>query len=272
MKSRWICVGVVILGLFSSAMLRANEALAPSGRPLVKCDFRVNSRISRNEDKDSIMEGKTLFHDGVVYDFLGRFQEVAVFNFETGRVYLLDLKNKKKTVVTMDQIQENTAKLQEWGAAQSHQEVKNYIAPKFEVNINKDAEPEEYTFKSLMLVYHVVPTKPGSPEMLEAYQRFADMSCQFNLMLSPGVRTLFGRMEVNKTLFRAGRLVARLQVDVTFPKGLFFQKETYFSTLQYLPRLVESDLASIRQIDEYLATFSEVSLAEYKTARGGQEK
>lgn len=216
------------------------------------------------------MEGKTLFHDGKSYDFQGRFEEVAVFDFEAKRVCLLDLLHRKKTIVTFEQIETNASKLQQWGSTHERQEIRNYIAPKFEVVLRP--ETREYLFESTALKYYVMSFKPESQDMLEAYQAFADMSCKFNLLLAPGIRTMFGRMAVNNALYKDGLLVEQLKVEVTFQRGLFAQKETFQSSLQYLPRLIEADFASIRQVDEYIAIFPEITLAEYKMVRNSDRK
>lgn len=227
-------------------------------------NFRVNTQIF-TENHRLLMDGKTLFHEGKAYDFLGRMQEVAVFNFEKKLIYLLNLQQKNKILIPFDQVHTYVEQFHQWGESHENPEVREFVSPNFEISYDK--QDGRFTFASGMFQYSVTSVKPEKSNILTEYRRFAKESCQFNLMLSPGSKTLFARSLVNDTVFKSGLLIEKLQLDITLQKGLFPKKKTFLSELHYLPRLVESDLASIRQIDEYIAIFQEITFAEYRKER-----
>lgn len=246
-------VGLLVLGIFFSATVWGEDV-----------NFRVNTQIF-NENHRLMMDGKTLFHEGKAYDFLNRMQEVAVFNFEKEIIYLLNLQKRNKILVPFDQVHTFVDQFYQWGKTHEKPEVREFVAPEFEIGYDKSSG--KFTFISEMFQYAVTSVKPDRPEILAEYRRFAKESCQFNQMLSPGAKTLFARSLVNDTVFKSGLLIEKLQLDITSQKGLFARKKTFLSELRYLPRLVESDLASIRQMDEYIAIFPEITFAEYREER-----
>ncbi|MDO4574998.1 MAG: hypothetical protein Q4D98_07265 [Planctomycetia bacterium] len=229
------------------------------------CDFRVNNRVTNMGSKEDILDGKTLFHDGLVYDYLGQCQQVAVFNFEKKVIYILDLQKREKVRLPMDQVEAYVAEYLKWGKTNEKPEVRDYMVPKFAINF--DNQKNEYSFKSPVLEYQVIPIKPSRDGMLEEYRRFADMSCKVGMMLNPAAKTLPARMIVNEIVFKSGSLIEQLQLEIEPQRRLFPKKEIFVSHQQYLPRLVESDLASIRQLEEFIAIYKDVTFAEFRTER-----
>ncbi|MDO4583534.1 MAG: hypothetical protein Q4D62_05465 [Planctomycetia bacterium] len=252
-RKLWNCLGWAGLGILFSATVWGNDL-----------NFRVNTQVF-TENHRLLVDGKTLFHEGKAYDFLTRMQEVAVFNFEKELIYLLNLQKKNKILIPFDQVHAYVDQFYQWGKSHEKPEVREFVDPHFEIGYDKN--DGKFTFVSEMFQYAVTSVKPDRPEILTEYRRFAKESCQFNLMLSPGSKTLFARSLVNDTVFKSGLLIEKLQLDITTQKGLFPKKKIFLSELRYLPRLVESDLASIRQIDEYIAIFQETTFAEYREER-----
>lgn len=226
-------------------------------------NFRVNNTVMVVESNQQVAKGKTLFVDGKVYDYLTNLKEIIVFNPEKSTFYILNTRSREKVIVTMDQIDNYFESLRQWAATHQNEETRFFAMPQFKIVYNE--EDSLYTFQSKLVSYEVATLKPEKTEMLSQYRQFADAYCKLNLMLSPQTKTLFARMNVNETIFNAGSLMSHVQV--TFPpqkSGLFTKKLTIRSDYQFLPRLVESDLARIRQVDEFIAMYEETTFSDYQ--------
>ncbi len=233
-------------------------------------NFRVNNTVVDVENNQQLSKGKTLFVDGQVYDYLTDLKEYIVFNPEKNTFYILNTQTRQKVVVTMDQIDNYFEELRQWAAAHQNEEARFFAMPQFQIAYNE--KDNLYTFQSKLLNYEVMPTKPEKPEMLTQYRQFAKAYCKLNLMLAPQTKSLFARMNVNETIFNAGSLISRVQV--TFPPqkaGLFAKKRVITSDYQFLPRLVESDMNKIRQVDQFIAMFEETTLGDYQKKMNAKE-
>lgn len=226
-------------------------------------DFRVNNTVMVVENNQQVAKGKTLFVDGKVYDYLANLKEIIVFNPEKNTFYILNTRSREKVVITMDQIDNYFETLRQWAATHQNEDTRFFAMPQFKIAYNE--KDNLYTFQSKLVSYEVTPMKAETPEMLTQYRQFAKAYCKLNLMLAPQTKTLFARMNVNETIFNAGSLISH--VEVTFPPqktGLFSKTLTIRSDYQFLPRLVESDLARIRQVDEFIAMFEETTFTDYQ--------
>lgn len=226
-------------------------------------DFRVNNTVRNNNDSEPISDGKTIFFEGRVYDHLTNLHEIIVYNPSRNRFYILNYQLKKKVIITTDETDTYVEQLRQWAATHEDPNIRFFAAPKFEVSYSETEK--KYTFSSKLLSYEVTPLKPEHTEILSQYRQFARAYCKLNLMLSPGSKSIFGRMSVNDTIFNSGSLLAQSKITFTSSQNNFFNKNTtIISDYQFLPRLVESDRQWIHQVDEYIVSFSEISLKEYK--------
>ncbi|MDO4630270.1 MAG: hypothetical protein Q4C70_13910 [Planctomycetia bacterium] len=227
-------------------------------------NFRVNYKVMMAESSELISSGKTIFCDGNAYDFVDNSDEIIIFNPEAKKIYVLDVKSRKKWETTPDEVEEYATKICRWGMSNEKEEIRQFFQPDFKVEY--DNKKREYSFVSENYSYFVTPVKPDRTEFLEQYRVFARSSCRTNMALSPGSRTLYARFLVNETVFNAGYFIERLQLSLR-AQSYFGKSTVLLSEYQYLPRLVESDMATIRQVQDYLAIFERGTLAEFQEKR-----
>ncbi len=232
-------------------------------------NFRVNYKILGMDGSAIVSSGKTLFSDGNIYDFVDNSDEVVVFNSKSNKIYVLDVKERKKWQTTQDEVEEYASKICRWGTSHPKAEIRRYFQPDFKINYEE--KKDEYSFVSENFSYFVTPQKPEKPEFLEKYRYFARWSCRINMMLSPGSKTLYARSIVNETVFDAGFMIDRLQLSVKNSKNPFAKPTVLLSEYQYLPRLVDNDLTTIRQIEDYLVLFRDGSLEYFQQKRLGKK-
>ena len=227
-------------------------------------EFRVNNKVTAHDSGEILSDGKTIFSHGNVYDFLEIAGTISVYNPQKGVFYLLDTNRKEKLIVTQKEVDTYVESLRQWGITHENSNVRVFFVPDFKVQYN--SESRQYTFASELLTYFVTPVSPERAPMLEMYRQFARNSCKFNIMLSPGSKTLFARMQLNETIFNAGMLINKLQLSIREPRGmgLYSKPQVFLSEYQYLPRLVESDRVAVRNADECIANFKEITFAQFR--------
>lgn len=233
-------------------------------------NFRVNYKILETAESTIVSSGKTLFCDGNIYDFVDNSDEVIVFNSKANKIYVLDVKERKKWQASPEEVEEYVSKIYRWGMSHPKAEIRQYFQPDFKINYEE--EKEEYSFVSENFSYFVTPKKPEKPEFLEKYRYFARWSCQTNMMLSPGSKTLYARSVVNETVFNAGFMIESLQLSIKNSKNPFAKPLVLLSEYQYLPRLVDNDLTTIRQVEDYLVLFRDGTLEDFQQKRLAKEK
>jgi len=236
-----------------------HEAAVSSG------EFRVNYKIMNEDGSEIISSGKTLFADGNAYDFVDHSDEIIIFNMRSKKICVLDIKARKKWETTPEEVHKYATRICRWGMGHENEEIRKFFLPEFKVSY--DDAKQEYSFVSESFSYIVSASKTKKPEMLELYRRFARLSCQTNMTLSPGSRTLYARSQVNDTVFNANALIDRLQLTLQETHGPFTKTLVLLSDYQYLPRLVDSDRTLIRQVEDYLALFHETTLAHFQNRR-----
>ena len=68
-------------------------------------DFRIETDVFLDEEKEPVVETLTIFTNGLVYDFmLTGTEEVTLFDRDRNRLVLMDTERKVKTELTMDSI------------------------------------------------------------------------------------------------------------------------------------------------------------------------
>ncbi len=244
----------------------AQETPAATGEEWEGNDnFRVNNKIMFAEKSEIVSSGKTLFCDGNIYDFVDNSDEIAVFNPSQKKIYILDMKNRRKFTTSPEEVEQYVTKLCDWGMNHPKEEIRQFFQPNFTTKF--DNKKNEYSFISTNFSYFVTPIRPERPEILEQYRYFARLSCRVNMMLSPGSKTLYARSIVNETVFNAGSLIQHLQLSIREQKGMFSSSTVLLSEYLYLPRLVNSDRETIRQIEDSIVLFQDGTLEEFQTRR-----
>lgn len=247
----------------ASAALAVALAAGPVGAagPADEGQFRVENKVFSGDEEQPKIRSTTIFHDGVVYDFLEEPAEVTVFDKAHGRFVLLDLERRIKTELTTERLADFTTRLRGWTQDQSDSFLKFLGAPRLEEQF--DEASGQLSLQSPRITYELT-TVEADPTILREYREFADWSCQLNTMLTPRSRPPFARMAVNEALQRHGRFAREVNLTLKPKKGPFAKRVTARSEHLLVRRLVESDRRRVAEVDRFMATFTAVRFDEYQ--------
>jgi hypothetical protein len=221
-------------------------------------DFCVENRVYVGAD---IVESKTLFQSGRVYDFLVSPNEVTIFDPSGKRFVVLDPDRKVKAEVSLEKI-DSFAKTLKAEAVSRHVPLLMFLAePKFTESI--DDTSGELKLTSAWLEYRVRTSRPPSPEAAIQYANYSNWQTKFNALLRPGSLPPFARLELNAALERRDSIPS--EVNVTrFSQQSAKRQVTFRSEHRLQWRLLDGDRKQIERAAQQLAEFHLVNLAEYQ--------
>ena len=155
-------------------------------------DFRVDNAVYAGDQKEPSAESTTIFHDGVVYDFMKTPAETVVFDKTAGRFELLNLPRRTRTELTTAEVTAFLDQLQTLAAKSKDPLVRFLAEPKFEEHFADAAG--ELTLSSPLVNYRLVLSPESEPSVVEQYHEFCDWYARLNALLVPGSRPPFGRL------------------------------------------------------------------------------
>jgi len=251
-------------GLTTVGAMVVLAALAAGTRPSWAEDFRVENKMFVGNESTPKSESTTIFHQGIVYDYLEKPAEVIVFDKARMRFILLDPGRRVRAELTTDEVKGLTNDLRVRAAAQDKELHKFLAHPKFDERV--DEKTRELVFDSPWLTYRVAAEPAEVSEMARQYREFSDWYVQLNTRFVPGYKQTFARMAINEVLEKRGELPR--EVHLTVKSKVPFQKTTARSQHQVVRRLVQSDRDRVAQTDQFMAIFQPVSMDEYQKRPG----
>jgi len=240
------------------AMLLSLLLMELSQLPCLGQDFRVESDIYVNGDKEPLIEQLTLFQGELAYDFnlKGPGQkEITILDLEHGKIVLLDAQRRKKTDIRTAGLLDFCAQIKTIG---TREEEDGLFAPKFSTKLHPEQKVVELV--SRRLTYRVSGIEPREAKAAERYHNFADWYARLNA-LRPGSLPPFGRLEVNRVLAEQGWLPERIERTIVLDAG--FNKQTVRSEHVVDWLLSNTDRRRIQDAAGYLGSFQEVGLQDY---------
>lgn len=223
-------------------------------------DFRVESIVFANKEKEPISRSTTLFQAGVVYDYLAEPPRVAVLDQPHGRYILLDTTRQEKSELKLDEITTAVASLRNMAEKSPNAFLKFVAHPQLSIEVHSDSEIE---FRSSTLTYRT-KCVATSPENAAKYREFLDWTGRLNAIMAPAAPPPFARLVVNEEL--AKRNLVAETVELEIPKqialggrGLNLRSEHVLTW-----RLLENDQDRIAKTDSQIAQFKLVPFAEYR--------
>ncbi|NIL95994.1 MAG: hypothetical protein GTO53_01825 [Planctomycetales bacterium] len=246
-------LAALVLALEFSLGLTANVPAA---------DFAMESRAFDGSHKKPFATNTTLFHEGLVYDFVNGSDEVTLLDKSRGRLVLMDKARQVKTELTTDQILRYTQHIREWAAGKSDLLLQFYANPNFDVVDDGD---HQLKLTADLLTYQVVGSSPA-PEIVRQYREFCDWYARLNSAVHPGSQLPFPRLLLNNHLAR--RQLVPTQVQLTLaPQQRFGGKPVRWRTEHTLrAELSSEDLQRIDQAGGLLVTLKPIPLTEYRQA------
>ncbi|HLA83233.1 MAG TPA: hypothetical protein VJL29_00440 [Thermoguttaceae bacterium] len=236
-------------------------------------DFRIENSVFTEEDEENeqgpSLRSTTIFHRGVVYDFLNDPPEVIIFDPANSRLILLDVERKLRTDLSPTIVRQAIERLKSLSVGTKDRRKQFLYDPIFEKNV--DEETSEQVFDSPWMSYRVLAARSENREVVRQYHQFCDWSARLNTFLRPGSRPPFPRLVVNQELAERHEIPTRIIFTLKTRRGLTTSKEVLRSEHHLVPRLVESDLRRVAGAGEQMAAFKTVTFREYETRADEKE-
>jgi hypothetical protein len=255
----WVALAVVVL--------------AGIGAVGQAADFRVENAVFVGEPKEGeepASRSSTIFHRGVVYDFLDDPAEVTIYDPAGARFILLDVEQKLRTDLSPDDVRKAMDRLKYLAKKSNDRKMQFLCEPTFEESI--DPATGELVFDSDLMDYRVKGARTDSPEMVRQYHEFSDWYARLNAYLRPGSRPPFARMIVNAALAKRGEVPDRIVLTLRERRGLTVHKEQLRSEHHLVKRLVGGDFHRVAEAGQQMAAFKTVSFREYEASRRASEE
>jgi hypothetical protein len=225
-------------------------------------DFRVESTVLANKQKVPVSHSSTLFHAGVVYDYLANPPRTAVLDKAHGRFILLDEDRHEKAELTLTDVSTAVTNLRLMAEKSPNAFLKFVANPKFEPKV--DEQTGALVFASPVLTYRTKTVPAPSAEVAAQYRDFLDWTARLNAIITPASPPPFARLAVNEEVAR--RNLVPETVELVIPKqlalggrGLALRSEHVLTW-----RLLQKDLDRIAETGSQMASFKLVPFAEYR--------
>jgi len=187
------------LGCFAVAI-----ALTTNGNRAAAEGFRIETKVYAGKEKAPVSETTTLFRNGVVYDFLKKPQQTAVFRNASGsapgRFILINDSHSVRTEISTDQLTGLMGKFRNWAAKQRDPFLQFAANPEFEESY--DPSEGKLVLASHLENYTVSTTTTDHPEELAQYKEFLDWYTKLNALQSAGKIPPEPRLRLNAALYR----------------------------------------------------------------------
>lgn len=216
--------------------------------------FRIETKIFADDEEQPASEATTLFHNGVVYDFLAEPQQTAIFRkpggSKPGRFILLDPKRRVRTELSTDQIRGAMDKLTNWASRQQDPFLKFAADPRFDETFSED--DGKLILASHEESYEITTTPAHQPKALAEYREFLDWYARLNTLLVAGPPP-GPRLQVNAALARHEVIPVSVQL---IRSG---NRQPLRAEHEFTWRLSKDDLARIDDACASLAAYRPVN-------------
>ena len=148
------------------------------GRSAVAQEFRIETDVFLDDQKEPVVETLTIFANGVVYDFLlTGAEEITLLDRPRNRLVLMDSKRKVKTELTMDAI---VAFVAEMKAHMNDEQRKSLLGDGAEVTV--DEGDGALVLSNDRVTYRAEGMVPADKAAVLQYQEFADWYARLNAL------------------------------------------------------------------------------------------
>jgi hypothetical protein len=240
--------------LFVAAVL-ALSAVAASARA---SDFRVDNAVYIEGQVQPQSHGSTIFHKGLVYDFLADPAEIIVFDKARGRFMLLDPTRRVQSEMTIEFVKASVDHVKKALTGQDDPRLRWLGAPTFDETV--DRQGGRLTLRNEWMTYDVQLLATG-PNVATQYREFSDWYTQFNHLLNPESRPPFVRMKLNEALERNHGIAKEVRLTTSFDRSS--KPATIISRHTLAAQLDASDASRIAEAENAIKSFQNVSLQEY---------
>jgi hypothetical protein len=230
-------------------------------------DFRVDTELFIEAEKEPAIETLTVFTDGLVYDFvLTEPHEVVILDTARGRFSLLDESRQVRSSLGTQELLDFTLALEQH-AAQAKDSLFSFAArPKFQTT-EKVLEQNGQSLVELRLAgkpleYVALGQRPERPEAAKIYRHFADWYARLNAT-RPGNLPSGARLALNEELALRELLPREVTRTIT-PANPLARKIEVRSRHLVNWTLSGEDRRRIERASDWLAKYRAVSYDEYR--------
>ncbi len=225
--------------------------------PILAEDFRMETDVFLDDQKEPCVQTLTIFTNGLVYDFLlTGDEEITLFDREHNRLVLMDTKRKIKTNLTMDSILSFVAQMK----AKLNETQRKYL-----VDDATEAVTDSDGWLKLAnerVEYRAETVAPKDKSAVLEFQQFADWYARLNAMR--GNLAPFMRIRLDAEIARRGMIPKTIERTMILDRrGLSEKKQAVRSQHLVNWRLSNTDQKQIDRAGTYLATYPTVSFREY---------
>jgi hypothetical protein len=228
-------------------------------------DFRIENRVFTEGKAAPESRSLTLFHDGMVYDFMAEPPEVTIFDKSAGQFLLLDMAERQQTKLLIADVEAFVEKLKHVAIQQKDPVTRFLAEPKFEETY--DPVRGEISLASPSVTYRIVIAMPENESIASQYRDFSDNYTRLNAMLNRGSRPPFARLQANDALARHAAVAREVNLTVVSVKDGAAEKVVLRSTHDLAMALTASDLEQIDKAREAHASFKVVAFSKYQKQR-----
>jgi hypothetical protein len=227
--------------------------------------FRIETVVYVGDEEQPASEATTLFLDGVVYDFLTKPEQTAVFRKpaagKPGRFILLNPRERIRTEFTTEQLTGAMQKLRTWAARQDDPFLQFAADPEFKESF--EPESGQLVLASHLESYTVETDRVEHAQALAEYREFLDWYARLNTLLSGGPPPE-PRLRLNAALAR--HEVVPLKVELKRGR----ENELLRAEHKFTWRLSNADVERIDDVRASLAAYKSVPNEEFM--RGSEER
>jgi len=229
-------------------------------RSAVAENFRIDNTVSVGQQSAPTSESTTIFHDGLVFDFMKSPAETVVFDKSAGRFTLLHRTHRKQADLTTTEITSFLMRLRQKAVDGKDPLARFLAAPKFREGWDEAAG--ELTLDSPLLSYRITLSTEAGPNAAEQYHDFCDWYARLNAMLVPGSLPPFGRLVANAAM--AQRQSTASRVVLTIQPGDDSKPTVIRSEHKLSLSLDSADLDRLAQARRDLANFKRIDFNKYR--------
>jgi len=227
-------------------------------------DFRVENAVFADGQSQPQSQGVTIFHAGLVYDFLlNEPAEVIVFDQAHRRFVLFSVNRQMRSEISMADVQAFVSRVRQRLAGYPDANYKWLSDPAFEESF--DRQSAELTLKSSSISY-TAEVQATDSAVAAQYREFSDWYAQFNHALNPAKSwPPFPRMRLNEALQRYQGVAKEVHLSAALDPNKPPIKIT--SRHQLVLQLDASDMNRLAKLRDYEQSFKSVSFADYRKGK-----
>lgn len=222
--------------------------------------FRIETKIfvgKEEEKQEPVSKSTTLFHEGLVYDFLENPQQTAVFRKPTGdkpaRFILLNDQRQIQTEISTERLAAAMKDLRSWAAQQRDPFLQFAADPQFDETF--DSGTGKLILVSHLQTYTVETNQTQRQDALGPYREYLDWYTQLNTLLVTKTPPN-PRLKLNEALSRHKAIPTKVELK---RQG----EDPVRAEHDFTWRLSQKDIQRIEDVRESLTTYQPIDNAEF---------